>query len=254
MKIEINNLTVVTKDKKEILKDFSLTIKAGEVHALMGPNGTGKSTLSKVLLGSPEYEVVKGDILVDGKSILKLSTDERAKLGFFLSFQSPISIEGVTNTEFLKTAINTRREEAIGLFPFMQEMRQALKDLHMDEDMMLRSINQDFSGGERKKNEILQMKLLQPSFIILDELDSGLDVDSLRICCENIATYLKEHPKTSVLVITHYPRILEYLPLNYVHRMQAGRIVETGDFSLAQKIEKEGYLSENAIGGVVSHE
>ena len=254
MKIEIKNITVNAKDKKEILKDFSLVINDGEVHAIMGPNGTGKSTLAKVLMGSFEYEVTKGDILADGKSILPLSIDERSKLGIFLSFQSPISIEGVSNTEFLKTAINSRREEAIGLYPFLELMDASLKDLKMDSSMMSRSINQDFSGGERKKNEILQMKLLKPSFIILDELDSGLDVDSLRICAENINQYLKENPKTSVLIITHYPRILEYLPLNYVHQMGKGKIVQSGDISLARKIEKEGYISENVISQEGYHE
>ncbi len=254
MKIEIKNLTVKTKDEKEILKNFSLTISEGEVHAIMGPNGTGKSTLAKVLLGDSAYEVISGDILVDGTSILDKTTDERARMGIFLAFQSPISIEGVSNTEFLKTAMNVRREEKIGLYPFLQTMNQALKDLNMDEAMMHRSLNQDFSGGERKKNEILQLKLLEPSFIILDELDSGLDVDSLRVCATNIANYLKDHPKTSVLVITHYPRILSYLPLNYVHRMNEGAIVETGDMELAKKIEKEGYLRDNVLREDVNHE
>lgn len=254
MTIEIKNLKVETKDKKQILNDFSLSIKEGEIHAIMGPNGTGKSTLSKVLMGSSDYIVTKGDILIDSSSILTLTTDQRARLGMFLSFQNPINIEGVSNTEFLKTAINSKREKPIGLYDFMKEMDASLKSLGMNSSMMHRAINQDFSGGERKKNEILQMKLLKPSFIILDELDSGLDIDSLRICCQNINEYKLQNPNVSILIITHYPRILEYLRPTYVHIMNYGKIQETGDFSLAKKIEKDGYLGINNMGDSEVHE
>lgn len=254
MKLEIKNLSAQSKDKKEILKQFSLTIKDGEIHAIMGPNGAGKSTLSKVILKSPDYTVTEGNILVDDQSINDLETDERARLGIFLAYQNPVSIDGVSNSEFLRTAMNETKEEKIGIYPFMKEMTEALKDLHMDENMMHRSINQDFSGGERKKNEILQMKLLKPRMLILDELDSGLDVDSLKIVCQNINDYLNQNKETSVLIITHYPRILEYIHPDYVHIMQQGTITKTGDFSLALEIEKNGYSSTNGIIEESKHE
>lgn len=247
--LEIKNIDVETQGKKEILKQFSLLIHSGEVHAIMGPNGTGKSTLSKVLMGSSEYQVTSGDILYFGKSILNMAVDERARQGIFLVNQNPISIEGVTNSEFLKTALGSIRGENVGLYEFMKLMEDAMKDLHMREDMMHRSINQDFSGGERKKNEILQMKILKPKFIILDELDSGLDVDSLKIVCQNIEQYLQENPETSLLIITHYTRILKYLHPDYVHVMKDGRIVKTSDMSLAEKIEKNGYDGINSMRG-----
>ncbi len=247
--LEIKNIDVQTKDKKQILKQFSLNIGRGEVHAIMGPNGTGKSTLSKVLMGSSDYDVLSGDIFYCGESILKLSVDDRARQGIFLVNQNPVSIEGVTNSEFLKTALGSIRGENVGLYEFMKLMENAMKDLNMREDMMHRSINQDFSGGERKKNEILQMKILKPKFVILDELDSGLDVDSLKIVCQNVRQYLKENPDTSLLIITHYTRILKYLHPDYVHVMKDGRIVQTSDMSLAEKIEKDGYDGINSMRG-----
>lgn len=247
--LEIQNIDAQSKDGKKILNQFSISIKPGEVHAIMGPNGTGKSTLSKVLMGSNEYEVTSGDILFQGESLLNLEVDERARKGIFLANQSPISIEGVTNSEFLKTALSSIRGENVGLYEFMKLMENAMEDLHMREDMMHRSINQDFSGGERKKNEILQMKILKPKFVILDELDSGLDVDSLKIVCENINDYLKENPDTSVLIITHYTRILKYLCPDFVHVMKNGTIVKTSDLSLAEEIEKNGYDGVNALVG-----
>lgn len=247
--LKIDKLNVSVGEKK-ILNDFCIDINDGEIHAIMGPNGTGKSTLSKVIMGSNNYEIISGDILLDNESIVGLKTDEISRRGIFLSMQNPISIEGVQNSEFLKTAMNARRENAIGLFEFIKIVQEKTKKLNMNEEMIHRSVNVGASGGERKKNEVLQIELLEPKFIILDEVDSGLDVDSLRIVCENINNYLKEHPKTSVLIITHYPRILEYIKPKYVHMMVCGKIVKTGDYNLAFDIEKNGYtdtfnISEN---------
>ena len=240
MEIEIKDLTVSVNDKK-ILKNFNLSIKKGEIHAIMGPNGTGKSTLSRVILGDNNYHVEGGDILVDGKSILSLKTDERARLGIFLCFQNPSSIDGITNSEFIRTAINSNREKPVGLYEFIKDLEKEIKNLSMKEDMMHRNLNSGFSGGERKKNEVLQIKMLKPKFIIFDELDSGLDVDSLKIVCDNINSYLKDYPDTSILIITHYTRILEYIKPHFVHMMKDGHISLSGDYKLAGKIEKEGY-------------
>jgi Fe-S cluster assembly ATP-binding protein len=252
MDINITNLVVET-DNKLVLKGLDLNIKKGEIHALMGPNGVGKSTLSKVIMGDKNYKVKEGDILIDGSSILSLTTDERARKGMFLSFQNPISIEGVTNSELLRSALNSRSEEPIGLYEFLKKLEKNTKSLNMDKSMLHRSVNQNFSGGEAKKNEIFQLLTLEPKFIILDELDSGLDVDSLKIVCLNINNYLKEHKDTSVLIITHYPRILEYLKPKYVHILLNGKIKMTKDKSLAKEIEENGYNfilnSEDEVSG-----
>ena len=239
--LSIKKLNVTVGDKK-ILNDFNLDIKNGEIHAIMGPNGTGKSTLSKVILGNKNYEIKSGDIKLNGKSIVGLSTDEIARLGIFVSFQNPISIEGVQNSEFLKTALNT-----IGLFEFVKEIKEKARELDYPEEMIHRAINVGASGGERKKNEVLQLELLEPNFIILDELDSGLDIDSLKKVTEVINKYLKDHPKTSVLIITHYPRILEYIKPQFVHMMICGKIVKTGGYDLAFQIEKKGYSDTSVI-------
>ena len=245
MDIEIKDLCVNVDDKC-VLNNFNLDIKKGEVHVIMGPNGVGKSTLSKVIMGSPSYKVVGGDIKVDNKSILSLTTDERARMGIFLSFQNPLEIEGVYNSEFLRTAMNANSNEVMALYDFINEVEGAFKDLDLNKDMMHRSLNQNFSGGEKKKNEILQMKLLHPKFLILDELDSGLDVDSLRVVCENVNNYVKENPSTSILMITHYPRILDFIKPDFVHILMSGKIVKSGDLSLAKEIDKFGYkLQEN---------
>ena len=246
--LEIKDLDVKVKNEdKVILNKLSLNINKGEVHVIMGPNGTGKSTLSKVITGYYKYEVTGGDILFEGKSILDLTTDERARLGIFLAMQDPISIEGLSNSEFLKTAISETTGEKVGLFEFIKTLEKEMKNLKLNESMLHRSLNQGFSGGEKKKNEVLQLKLLKPKFIILDELDSGLDVDSLRIVCDNINSYLEENKDTSVLIITHYPRILDYIKPNYVHVIKGGTIVKTGDISLADTIEKNGYDSINEV-------
>ena len=247
MKLEIKNLMVSVKEK-EILKDFNLTINQGEIHAIMGPNGTGKSTLSKVIMGDDNYQVLSGDILVDNKSILTLETDKRAKLGIFLCYQNPVSIEGISNSEFIRTAINSNNEKPIGLYEFIKNIENNINELKMDQNMIHRSLNSGFSGGERKKNEILQMKMLKPKLIIFDELDSGLDVDSLKIVCENINQYLRDYPNTSVLLITHYTRILEFIKPGFVHMMKDGKIIQSGDYSLAKKIEKYGYNETFDLG------
>ena len=239
MDIKIKDLTVKVSNKT-VLNRLNLNIKQGEVHAIMGPNGVGKSTLSKVIMGDPSYKVISGDILVNNKSILDLSVDERARLGIFLSFQNPIDIQGVTNSEFLKMAINSGRKDPIGLYDLMKLLEKNYLDLDFPKEMMHRGINENFSGGEKKKNEIIAMKTLNPSFVILDELDSGLDVDSLDLVCKNVISYQKES-KCSILLITHYNRILEKIKPDYVHIIMNGKIVKTGDASLADYIEENGY-------------
>ena len=235
--LQIKDLEVKIKDKI-VLENFNLDILDNKIHVIMGPNGVGKSTLSKVIMGNTNYKVTKGDILFNNKSILSLETDERARLGIFLAFQNPLEIEGVTNSEFLRSAINSINEEQVSLYDFIKEMEKDFNDLKLNKEMMHRSLNTNFSGGEKKKNEILQMKMLKPKLIILDELDSGLDVDSLKIVCDNINNYLKENKDTSILMITHYPRILEYIKPDYIHVLKDGKIVETGDITLAEKIDK----------------
>ena len=238
--LKIEDLTVEV-DNRKILDNFNIDINDGEIHAIMGPNGTGKSTVSKVIMGSTDYEVLSGKIIFNNEDISNLEVDERSRKGIFLSMQNPISIEGVTNSEFLRTALNARSEEPIGLFDFIKTIETNVKELEIKNDIIHKSINDGSSGGERKKNEVLQIKVLKPSFIILDEVDSGLDVDSLRIVCENINKYKFENPKTSILIITHYPRILEYIKPDYVHMMVGGKIVKTGNYDFAFEIEKNGY-------------
>ncbi len=246
--LEIKNIVVnIKEEKKQVIHDLSLTIKDGEVHAIMGPNGTGKSTLSKTIMGHYRYELVEGDILWNGESIVNLEVNERAKRGIFLGMQDPTVIDGVTNSELLKNAKQEITGEHINYFDFIKTVDTSLKNLDLEESMIHRHINKGFSGGEKKKNEILQLKVLKPKFIILDEIDSGLDVDSLRIVCENINEYLKENKETCVLIITHYPRILEYIRPDYVHIMNQGTIKKTGTMELAKETEKLGYSSINDI-------
>ncbi|MBP5684745.1 MAG: Fe-S cluster assembly ATPase SufC [Bacilli bacterium] len=253
MQFTIKDLFVNVTDK-EILKGFDLEIKPGEIHAIMGPNGTGKSTLSKVIMGYPSYKIIKGDILVNNESIINLETDERSKLGIFLVYQNPLSIEGISNSEFIRSALNARSDKPIGLYEFVKKLEKSFADLSMDKSMMHRSLNQDFSGGEKKKNEILQMLMLKPKFIILDELDSGLDVDSLKIVCDNINRYIQENSDVSLLIITHYTRILEYIKPNYVHMMKDGKIKQSGTYELAKQIEKYGYNKSYALTEDSSYE
>lgn len=247
--LKIENLST-SIDDKAILKNFYLNINDGEVHALMGPNGTGKSTLSKVILNNKKYQKLSGKIMFDDVDITNMSTDEIARKGIFLCNQLPCEIDGVTTADFLRTALNEKEE--VSLYQYIKKIDSAVKDLKMDENMIHRSMNKGFSGGEKKKNEILQLKVLEPKFIILDELDSGLDVDSLKIVCENINSYLKEHENTSVLIITHYPKILQYIKPDYVHVMVNGNIKKTGDASLALEIEEKGYDAYKNSASIVS--
>ena len=247
--LKIENLST-SIDGKDILKNFYLNINDGEVHALMGPNGTGKSTLSKVILNNKKYQKLSGKIMFDDVDITNMSTDEIARKGIFLCNQLPCEIDGVTTADFLRTALNEKEE--VSLYQYIKKIDSAVKDLKMDENMIHRSLNKGFSGGEKKKNEILQLKVLEPKFIILDELDSGLDVDSLKIVCENINSYLKEHENTSVLIITHYPKILQYIKPDYVHVMVNGNIKKTGDASLALEIEEKGYDAYKNSASIVS--
>lgn len=241
-KLIINNLSCQIEDK-EILKDLNLTINDGEIHAVMGPNGVGKSTLSKIIMGDTNYKITKGNIIFNDEDITNEETYIRSRKGIFLAMQNPIAIEGVSNQDFLKTALSEKLNKPVGLYDFMLKCEKAITDLHMNKEMIHRELNLGFSGGERKKNEVLQLKILEPSLIILDELDSGLDVDSLKIVSENIFKYKQENSNTSILIITHYPRILEYLHPNYVHILYQGKIVQTKDATLAKKIEQEGYLN-----------
>ena len=239
--LKIENLTVkAVDDGKEILKDFNLEIKSGEIHVIMGPNGTGKSTLTKVLMGDSNYKIVKGKILYNGENINKMPVNERAKLGLFLGMQMPMAIEGVTNADFLRSAIRSKEGDKFKLLPFIKEVDNLVKKLKMDPDMLNRGVNDGFSGGERKKNEILQMYVLKPTVVLLDEIDSGLDVDSLKIVGESVMDYYKEY-KPAILLVTHYQRLLDYIKPDYIHVMSEGKIILSGDGSLAKKIEDEGY-------------
>ena len=238
--LKINNLKVTTSDKV-ILNNFNLIINDGEIHAIMGQNGVGKSTLSRVIMGDANYKVINGEIIFNGDNLNVLSTDERAKKGIFLAMQYPMEIEGVSNQDFLRTAIGSINNKRIGLYDFILKCEKGAEELSMNKDLIHRSLSVGFSGGEKKKNEVLQIKLLTPKFIILDELDSGLDVDSLAIVSENIKKYKDEYPNTSIMIITHHPKILEYLNPDFVHIMSNGKIVKTGDYSLAFDIEKNGY-------------
>lgn len=229
----------VSVENKMILNKLNLEIKSGEIHAIMGPNGTGKSTLSKVIMGDDNYKIESGNIYFDGKSINELPVDERAHLGIFLGYQLPLEIEGVTNSDFLRTALHNKNKD-FKLYDFIKKINKTVEQLGMDKEMIHRGINQGFSGGERKKNEVLQMYMLEPNTILLDEIDSGLDVDSLRVVGENVMKYYEDN-KPAILLITHYQRLLDYIKPDYVHIMKDGTIVKSGDASLVELIEKYGY-------------
>ncbi|EOB7040934.1 TPA: Fe-S cluster assembly ATPase SufC [Staphylococcus aureus] len=238
--IEIKDLHVSIEDK-EILKGVNLTINTDEIHAIMGPNGTGKSTLSSAIMGHPSYEVTKGEVLLDGVNILELEVDERAKAGLFLAMQYPSEITGVTNADFMRSAINAKREEGqeINLMQFIKKLDKNMDFLDIDKDMAQRYLNEGFSGGEKKRNEILQLMMLEPKFAILDEIDSGLDIDALKVVSKGINQMRGEN--FGALMITHYQRLLNYITPDKVHVMYAGKVVKSGGPELAKRLEEEGY-------------
>ena len=240
--IKIDNLHA-SINGKEILKGLNLEVKAGEVHAIMGPNGAGKSTLASVLAGREEYEITDGEVTFDGKDLLELSTEDRAREGLFLAFQYPVEIPGVSNVNFLRTALNEKREylgqDPISAKDFMQMGREKSKIVELDSKLANRSVNEGFSGGEKKRNEIFQMAMLEPKLAILDETDSGLDIDALRIVATGV-TKLKSEDNATI-VITHYQRLLDYIVPDYVHVLYNGRIVKTGPKELALELEEKGY-------------
>ena len=237
--LKIENLTVEVNGKI-ILKNFNLEINPGEIHAIMGPNGTGKSTLTKVIMGDPNYKILKGKINYGGKNINKMPVNERAKKGIFLGMQMPLEIEGVSNADFLRSALRAKEGDKFKLLSFIREVEDLTKKLHMDPEMIHRGINDGFSGGERKKNEILQMNILKPDVVLLDEIDSGLDVDSLKLVGESVMDYYNEK-KPAILLVTHYKRLLDYIKPDFIHIMKDGHIVLSGDKDLALRIETEGY-------------
>ena len=228
-------------EDNEILKGVNLTINTGEIHAIMGPNGTGKSTLSSAIMGHPSYEVTQGEVLLDGVNILELDVDERAKAGLFLAMQYPSEITGVTNADFMRSAINAKREEGqeINLMQFIKKLDKQMDFLDIDKDMAQRYLNEGFSGGEKKRNEILQLMMLEPKFAILDEIDSGLDIDALKVVSKGINQMRGE--EFGALMITHYQRLLNYITPDKVHVMYGGKVVKSGGPELAKRLEEEGY-------------
>jgi len=233
----------VNVEGKEILKGIDLEVNAGEVHAIMGPNGSGKSTLAHVLAGRPGYEVVSGEVILDGEDLLDKEPEERACDGVFLAFQYPVEVPGVNNTYFLKTALNairkSRGQEELDAMDFLQLAREKAKFVNMDEGLLKRSVNEGFSGGEKKRNEIFQMAVLEPRLAILDETDSGLDIDALRIVSEGVNALRRED--RAIIVVTHYQRLLNYIVPDFVHVLSGGRIVKSGDRGLALELEEQGY-------------
>ncbi|MCL5427558.1 MAG: Fe-S cluster assembly ATPase SufC [Candidatus Marsarchaeota archaeon] len=239
MKLEIKDLHV-SIDEKEIVRGVSLTVNDGELHVIMGPNGSGKTTLAKAIMGHPQLKVTAGDILVDGKSILAMKVNERAKLGLFLQFQNPIEIEGLGLLNFLNTARSALTGKPLQFKEFMSEIRDTSKALGLKEDIVGRSLNHGFSGGEKKKAEVLQMRILKPKISILDEPDSGLDVDAVRIVAENVEA-LRSGMKMGLIVITHYSRILNYMQPQFIHIMKDGKMVKEGGKELVHEVESKGY-------------
>ncbi|EXJ24066.1 Iron-sulfur cluster assembly ATPase protein SufC [Alkalibacterium sp. AK22] len=238
--LEIKNLHVSIEDK-QILKGVNLKMQTGEIHAIMGPNGTGKSTLSAAIMGHPSYEVTEGEILLDGENVLEMETDERARAGLFLAVQYPSEIAGITNAEFMRAAINSRRDEddKMNVMDFIRKMDEKMDVLDMPEEMAERYLNEGFSGGEKKRNEILQLLMIEPTFAILDEIDSGLDIDALQVVSKGVNAMRGEG--FGSLIITHYQRLLNYITPDIVHIMMDGRVVKTGGAELAKQLEAEGY-------------
>ncbi|XP_050210498.1 ABC transporter I family member 6, chloroplastic [Mercurialis annua] len=240
----VKDLTaVIAESKQEILKGVNLVVRQGEIHAIMGKNGSGKSTFSKVLVGHPDYEVTGGSVVFKGEDLLEKEADERSLAGLFMSFQSPVEIPGVTNIDFLNMAFNARRRKLglpeLGPLEFYGYLATKLEHVNMNTDFLNRNVNEGFSGGERKRNEILQLAVLGADLAILDEIDSGLDIDALKDVSNVVNTFLG--PQNSVLMITHYLRLLEFIQPTHIHIMEDGRIVRTGDISIAKVLEKEGY-------------
>ncbi len=240
--LEIKGLTASVEDK-DILHGIDLTVKAGEVHAIMGPNGSGKSTLARVLAGHPGYEVTGGSVLYNGADLLELAADVRARQGLFMAFQYPVEIPGVNNAYFLKAALNARRKEQgleeLDAIDFMTLVKTEAKRLQMDESMLQRSVNEGFSGGEKKRNEIFHMAVLQPTLAVLDETDSGLDIDALRVVSDGVNAL--RSPERAFIVVTHYQRLLDYIVPDFVHVLSEGRIVRSGGRELALELESKGY-------------
>ncbi|AOW52710.1 TPA: Fe-S cluster assembly ATPase SufC [Legionella pneumophila subsp. pneumophila] len=240
--LNIKELNVAVNGQS-ILKGINLEVKPGEVHAIMGPNGSGKSTLSKVLAGHPSYEITRGDISYLGQDLLPMSPEERARAGIFMSFQYPVEIPGVTNINFLKASVNAVRKgqgrNTLDAIEFLSFIREKCQLLDMDESFLYRSINEGFSGGEKKRNEILQMAALEPRLAILDETDSGLDIDALRIISQGVNAM--RSPGRSIILVTHYQRLLDYIEPDFIHVLANGRIITSGDKSLALELEKKGY-------------
>lgn len=240
--ISIKNLHASIEDKK-ILKGINLDVKAGEVHAIMGPNGSGKSTLASVLAGREDYEVTEGSITYENEDLLELGPDERAQKGIFLAFQYPVEIPGVSTTNFLKTAINqvreARGEKSLDAVHFLKLMKEKMRLVDMDQALLSRSLNEGFSGGEKKRNEIFQMAMLEPKLSILDETDSGLDIDALKIVADGVNKLKSD--KTATIVVTHYQRLLDYIVPDFVHVLYNGQIVKSGDKNLALELEEKGY-------------
>ncbi|WP_044641052.1 Fe-S cluster assembly ATPase SufC [Risungbinella massiliensis] len=239
-KLSIQDLKVEIEGK-EILKGVNLEVKGGEIHAIMGPNGTGKSTLASALMGHPKYEVTGGSVLLDEEDVLEMEVDERARAGLFLAMQYPSEVSGVTNSDFLRSAINAKRGEGneVSLMKFIREMDKKMDLLEMDQSFATRYLNEGFSGGEKKRNEILQMMMLQPRIAILDEIDSGLDIDALKVVARGVNEM--KNPDMGVLIITHYQRLLNYIKPDYVHVFMQGRVVKSGGPELAERLEAEGY-------------
>jgi len=238
--LKIENLHVAI-DGKEILKGFNLEIKGGEIHAIMGPNGTGKSTLASALMGHPKYEITSGSVTFNGENLLEMDVDERARAGLFLAMQYPSEISGITNSDFLRSAVNAKREKGdeISLMKFIRGLDKKMDFLEMDQAFAHRYLNEGFSGGEKKRNEILQMMMLEPKIAILDEIDSGLDIDALKIVSQGVNAMRGD--EFGCLIITHYQRLLNYITPDFVHVMMKGRIVKSGGAELAARLEEEGY-------------
>lgn len=249
--LKINDLHVSIQGE-EILKGITLTINTGEVHALMGPNGNGKSTLLGTIMGHPKYTVTSGTITLDGEDVLAMSVDERSRKGLFLGMQYPQEIPGVTNSDFLKAAMNARREKPLTLFQFIKSLDQATEELEMDENLAHRYLNEGFSGGEKKRNEILQMKLLNPKFALLDEIDSGLDVDALRIVSQAINNMKSD--ELGLVMVSHYEKLYDLVRPTHVHILVDGQIVVDGGYELVEKINTEGYEWVKELGVDIKEE